>query len=69
MNAIRNMHYSNLKMIYLTHRADVRYQGWTYGQWAEHRFLSFTCLCLGLVIFLSFIRLRIMVSCIHYNRN
>jgi hypothetical protein len=49
--------------------ADVRHQGQTYSQWTEHRFFSFTRVCLGLAIFLGFVRLRITVSCIRYNRN
>ena len=67
MNAIGNMHYSNLKTVCLTHWANIRHRGLTFGQWAEHWFLSFTCVHLGLVIFLGCVRLRIMVPCICYN--
>jgi hypothetical protein len=31
--------------------------------------LSFTRVCLGLAIFLGFVRLRIMIPCIRYNMN
>jgi hypothetical protein len=68
MNVIRNMHYSNLETVCLTHLADVHHYGQTYGLWVEHLFLSFTRVCLGLAIFPGFARLRIMVSCIRYNR-
>ena len=68
MKAIGNMHGLSLEMVCLTHCTDVSSLGQTYGQWAEHLFLSFTCVCLGLAILLGFIRLRITVPCIRYNR-
>ena len=68
MNVIGNMHYSSLENMCLTHWADVCHRGQTYGQWAEHLFLSFTHVCLDLIILLGFIRLRITISCICYNR-
>ena len=48
MNAIGNMHCSNLEIVCLTHLVDVRHLGRTYGQWAEHLFLNFIRVCLRL---------------------
>jgi hypothetical protein len=69
MNAIGNMHCPNFKIVCLTHLVDVCHREQTYGQWAEHQFLNFTCVCMGLAIILDFVRFRITVSCICYNKN